>query len=130
MYNGFLGQVPPINQIDRQIEDLQRIKEQYKQPVQPINNIINTNTNGYEMKPLKDENIEDIYVQNKTIFKNDKQMIIKDVDGSIEKYEIKKIYPLDEKDLRISELEAKLRELEGETEDGCKTNSTTKTSKK
>ena len=130
MYGNYLGQVPPINQIDRQIEDLQRIKDQYRQPMQPINNIINTNTNGIELKVLKDENVEDIYVQTKTIFKNDKQMIIKDVDGNIEKYEIKKTYPLDKKDLRISELEAKLKELEGGEDNEPKSTSTTKTSKK
>lgn len=128
MYGNYIGQIPPINQLDRQIEDLQRIKEQYNKPIQPINNIINTN-NGIELKKLTDENVEDLYVQNKTIFKNDTKMIIKDVDGSVEKYEIKKIFPLDEKDLRIEELEAKIKELEGEKNES-KSDTTTKSSKK
>lgn len=118
MYGNYIGQIPPMNQLERQIEDLQRMKEQYNKPIQPINNIINTN--GIDLKPLKDENIEDIYVQNKTIFKNDSKMFIKDIDGSIEKYEIKKIFPLDEKDLRIEELEARIKELEsGKDEPKC-----------
>ena len=39
-------------------------------------------------------------------------MQIKKLDGTIEKYEIKKIYPRDKKDDKIDELNKKIEELE------------------
>ena len=69
MYN------PELTRIDRQIEELQRMKAAYQsmQPA-PINNIINTNTNQsvFEAK-FTNENPSDIFVQNKTAFINLKQ---------------------------------------------------------
>ena len=66
MYN------PDLSRIDRQIEELQRMKAAYQgiQPM-PINNIINT-SNSQSMFEAKftNENPSDIFVQNKTAFIN------------------------------------------------------------
>lgn len=58
------------SRIDRQIEDLQRLKASYQNPIpQPINNIINTQQSQpiFEAK-FTTENPADILVQNKTAF--------------------------------------------------------------
>jgi TolA-binding protein len=88
------------------------------------------------VKPSKDliewrilnenEEIDNLYVQNKTLFINDENMILKDVDGKTEKWEVKKIYPIDKKDQKINELEEKIKELEGRLNESTESNVTTK----
>lgn len=106
-----------LSRIDRQIEDLQRLKASYQNmPQQPINNIINTPA-PVSMQPIFEakfttENPADIFVANKTAFidlKNGK-LTIKEIDGEIKEYFL--ILPKDEKDLKIENLERKLREME------------------
>ena len=83
----------------------------------PINNFISTGVasqdNLYEMKKLneKDE-VENIAVFKDTIFIGDDRLQIKKTDGTIEKYEIKKVYPKDKKDEKIDELTKRIKELE------------------
>lgn len=112
-----------ISRIDRQIDELQRLKSNYQamqQPPQPINNIITSQPMTPPQQPIvpifeakfTNENPADILIQNKTAFidlKNGK-LSIKEVDGEIKEYEL--ILPKDEKDLRIEELEAKMKKLE------------------
>ncbi len=103
-----------LSRIDRQIEDLQRLRASYQNAPQPINNIINT---PQPVQPIFEakfttENPSDIFVQNKTAFidlKNGK-LSIKETDGEIKEYFL--ILPKDEKDLKIESLERKLREME------------------
>lgn len=104
-----------LQRIDRQIEDLQRIRANYQNMGQlsPINNIINTQQSQpvFEAK-FTTENPSEILVQNKTAFidlKNGK-LSIKDLDGSIKEYAI--VLPKDEKDIKIEMLEKKLKEME------------------
>jgi hypothetical protein len=107
MYN------PDISRIDRQIEDLQRIKANYQNLGQaPINNIINTQNQPIFEAKFTTENPSDIYVQNKTAFINLKNgvLTIKEPDGEIKEYGI--ILPKDEKDIRIEQLERKIQEME------------------
>lgn len=103
-----------ISRIDRQIEDLQRIKASYQNmiPPQPVNNFINTQPT----KPLfearfTNENPADVLVQNKTAFINlkDNKLSIKEIDGEIKEYQI--IPPKDEKDIRIQQLENEINIL-------------------
>ena len=51
------------------------------------------------------------YVGNKTLFINDNLMVLKDVDGKTEKWSIRKTYPVDKKDEKISELEEEIKKL-------------------
>lgn len=104
-----------VNRIDRQIEDLQRIKASYQANMQPpINNIITTQNAQQPVFEAKftTENPSDIFVQNKTAFidlKNGK-LSIKEPDGETKEFFI--ILPKDEKDLKIENLEMKLKEME------------------
>ena len=91
-----------LDNLNRQKEKIEEMIRTYNQP-QPVNNFINTN-----QTPAKDmiewrilnenEEVDNLYVGNKTLFINDNLMVLKGVDGSLEKWEVKKIYPIDKKD--------------------------------
>lgn len=103
-----------LQRIDRQIEDLQRIKANYQQMSQPvpINNIINTQNQPVFEAKFTNENPSDIFVSNKTAFIDLKNgvLTVKEPDGEMKQYGI--ILPKDEKDLKIENLEMKIREME------------------
>ena len=67
--------------------------------------------NLYEMKKFTDE-AENVFIMQNTIFLGTDKMQIKKLDGSVEKYNIEKYYPVDEKDEKIKELNKKVEELE------------------
>lgn len=121
--NNFYGQNNQMmNQLLRQRDNIDNLINQYSQPLftqpqAPVQNIINTNSASpieMEAKYLKSgESVNDILISNKTLFidENNSKIYIKDVNGSIAKtYDI--VIPKDEKDLKIEELEEKLRKLE------------------
>ena len=81
----------------------------------PITNYINAGTpdNLWDMKKLNDgEEAENILVSRNTIFLGTDKLQIKKIDGTLEKYDIQKYYPIDEKDEKIKELNKKVEELE------------------
>ena len=101
------------NAIDKQIEELQKLKNSYAQ--QPINIFNNNNTSQNDFKAQylnENEKVDEIFVQCKTAFIDLKNGVlsIKETNGDITTYEI--ILPKDEKDLKIEELERKLKEYE------------------
>lgn len=119
MYNNPYMPYNPVQNIDRQIEELQNMKARYSQQPQ-VTNVINptqpqmSTNNMIEWRILNEnEQVDNLYVKNKTLFISDKNMILKDVDGKLEKWDIKKTYPVDEKDKKIEELEQQIIELKG-----------------
>ena len=118
MYNNYNNQL--MNQLYRQRENIENLITQYSQPQPqaPVQNIINTTPSnnqveieGKILKPKED--VSNILVNNRTIFidESNAKVYIKEVDGTLSKiYDI--IIPKDEKDLKIEELEKKLKELE------------------
>ena len=119
-YNGMYNmQQPNIDRINRQIEDLQNLKNQMQNPPQiPVQNFINSqpqnqqNTNMYELKKLNDnDEVENIGILSDTIFIGSNKMQIKKMDGSIEKYNITRYYPIDPKDQKINQLEEEIKKL-------------------
>lgn len=104
-----------IDNLNRQKDKIDEMIRNYQQP-QPVNNFINTS-----QTPIKDpiewrilnenEEVDNLYVANKTLFINDNLMVLKGVDGSLEKWEIKKIYPIDKKDEKINQLEDEVKKL-------------------
>lgn len=67
----------------------------------------------YDFKKLNDgDEVENILVMRNTIFVGNNKMQIKKLDGTIEKYNIEKYYPVDEKDEMIKALNKKVEELE------------------
>ena len=97
------------DRIDEMINSYQNI------PSNPINNFINTgipNESLIEWRILNEnEEVDNLYVKNKTLFISDNLMVLKGVDGKLEKWEIKKIFPVDKKDTKINELEEEIKKL-------------------
>lgn len=90
-----------FNNLLKQKEQLETIVKNYQTPKEYVEwRILNEN-----------EEVDNLYVQTKTCFINDSTMVLKGVDGSLEKWEIKKIYPVDKKDLKINELEEEIKKL-------------------
>ena len=114
MYSGYNYDLERLNRlkddINNQIKNFQNLGQN------PINNFINTNqTQNKDMIEWRilneNEEVDNLYVSNKTIFVGDNLMILKGVDGSLEKWQIKKIYPIDKKDEKINMLEEEIRKL-------------------
>lgn len=104
-----------------QVKDYNDLKDKVTQPV--VKNFV-------ELRVLNDsENVDTLYVQNKTLFINDKNMILKGIDGSLEKWEINKVYPVDPKDQKIMELEREIKELKEMIKNGPVTNTVEDTPK-
>lgn len=104
-----------IDNLNRQKDRIDEMIRNYQQP-QPVNNYINTtqtpSNNLIEWRILNEnEEVDNLYVSNKTLFVNDRLMVLKGVDGSLEKWEVKKIYPVDKKDEKINQLEEEIKKL-------------------
>ena len=110
-----------INKLMREKEKLDDLINSYQtQSLTPSRDLV-------EWRILNEnEEVDNLYVQNKTLFIGDKNMVLKGVDGSLEKWDIVKTYPIDKKDLKINELEEKIKELEGRLNESTKLNSSTR----
>ena len=93
-----------LDRLNRQKEELETLIKSY-QGITPSKNLI-------EWRILNEnEEVDNLYVQNKTLFVSDNFMVLKGVDGKLEKWEIKKVYPIDKKDQKINELEEEIKKL-------------------
>jgi hypothetical protein len=114
-YNNYGGM---MTQLYRQKENIENMINQYQgmaNQTTPIQNIINTsNSSDTEVRYLKpEEDIKNVIITKKTLFidETNHRICVKELDGTISKnYEI--IIPKDAKDIKIDELENKLKELE------------------
>lgn len=122
-----------IDNLNRQKDRIDEMIRNYQQP-QPVNNFINTNQmpsrDLVEWRVLNEnEEVDNLYVSNKTLFINDNLMVLKGVDGSLEKWEVKKIYPIDKKDEKISQLEEEIKKLKEALNEPTKSNESVDDSK-
>lgn len=108
MYNNI------IDNLNRQKDRIDEMIRNYQQP-QPVNNFI---TNQMPSKDLiewrvlnENEEVDNLYVPNKTLFINENLMVLKGTDGKLEKWEVKKIWPVDKKDEKINQLEDEIKKL-------------------
>ena len=104
-----------IDNLMRRKEEIESLLKNYQQP-QHVNNFITTTQTPskdlVEWRILNEnEEVDNLYVANKTLFINDETMILKDVDGMTQKWEVKKVYPIDKKDEKINALEEEIRKL-------------------
>lgn len=103
----------------------------YRENQQPIQNIINTQipaNDSFVAQYLKEnEQVENIFVNQKTAFIDLKNNLlkIKEVNGNITVYGL--IPPKDEKDIKIEKLEREIMELKGMINNESKFNDTTNT---
>ena len=80
-------------------------------PLQKVLHLLNTSAPIFEAK-FTNENPSDIFVQTKTAFIDLKngRLSIKEPDGELKEYGL--VLPKDEKDIKIENLENKIREME------------------
>lgn len=123
MYGVYNPYGNPIDRIDNQIKELENLRKNYQNipQQQPIQNIINANGSQMEFEARilnENENPNEILVQRKTMFFEPKKgkLYIKELNGDIKEYDV--VLPLDEKDLKIQELERRLNELSNAYEHG------------
>jgi len=130
MYNNYNPNFM-IERLSRQKDEIDNLIRSYQNANQqtPVNNFINTNQNQTPPKDLvewrvlnENEEVDNLYVANKTFFINDTTAILKGVDGSLTKWNVTKIYPKDKKDEKILELENKIKELEMKINEPTKSN--------
>lgn len=107
-----------LRNIDRQIEDLQSIRNNFiqSQRQQPITNIINTQmpqNSGFDARILNEnENPSEILINNKTMFFDPfkGKLTIKEINGDFKEYDV--VLPKTKEQLQIEELMLKNQELE------------------
>ena len=104
-----------LESLSRQKDRIDDLIRSYQQP-QPVNNFISTGQipprDAVELRVLNEnEEVDNLYVQTKTLFLSENMMVLKGIDGSLEKWEIKKVYPVDKKDEKINSLEEEIRKL-------------------
>lgn len=116
MFNNPYMQQQNLDRINDQIKQLENIRNQMQQPMQPTNL-----TQNFQLAPNKEtmrfaSSIED--VQKETIytatpfFSRDMSILwIKNESGDIKSYELKEIIKKDEKDLQIEFLKAQIEDL-------------------
>ena len=109
-------------QIDYQINQLQQMKEQMKNNMQPpaINQTFQlapTSHNGMKYaNTIDDVNKEQVFFDTPFFSKDMSIVWIKNSKGDIKSYELEEIIPKDEKDLQIELLQAQIDELKGKIE--------------
>lgn len=110
---------PSIDRINAQINELQKMKEQMQQPVQPTNLTQNfqlapNNREVIRYASSMDEVQRDMVIGDTPYFSKDMSVVwIKNTKGEIKTYELNEIVAKDEKDIKIELLQSQLNELKG-----------------
>ena len=121
MYNNpYISAYNPQASIDRlneQINNLEKMKAQMQQPVQPTNltqnfQIAPTNREVIRYANSIEEVQRDLVIGDTPYFSKDMSVVwIKNTKGEIKTYELTEIIPKDDKDIKIEFLEAQIKEL-------------------
>ena len=118
-YNPYNQQLN-IDRINAQINELEKLKNQYQNitsPQQPTSinqtfQLAPTNTNGMKyVNTLDDVNKEIVYVDTPFFSKDMTVLWIKNNKNEVKTYELNEIEPKDEKDIKIDFLMAQIEEL-------------------
>lgn len=127
MYNGqqfmqpysMYNQQSTIDNLDEQINKLQKLKSQIQQPTQQpsINQtfqIAPSNNNGMKyVNTIDDVSKEQVFFDTPFFSKDMSVVWIKNTKGDIKSYELNEIIPKDEKDIQIEFLQSQIEELRG-----------------
>ena len=114
--NGYNPQMN-VDRINSQIAELEKIRNQIQQPVQPTNltqnfQIAPTNKEVIKYANNIDEVNRDLVVGDTPYFSKDMSVVwIKNTKGEIKTYELNEIVPKDDKDIKIEFLMAEIEEL-------------------
>ena len=108
-----------IERINNQMAELQKIKEQLQQPIQPTNLTQNfqlapTNRDVIKYATSIEEVQKEMVIGDAPYFSKDMSVVwIKNTKGEIKTYELKEIIPKDDKDIQIELLQAQINEMKG-----------------
>ena len=108
-----------IDKLNEQINNLEKIKAQMQNPVQPTNltqnfQISPTNRDVIRYAGSIDEVNRDMVIGDTPYFSKDMSVVwIKNTKGEIKTYELTEIIPKDEKDIQIELLQSQVEELKG-----------------
>ena len=112
---------PSLDRINAQINELEKMKQQMQQPIQPPTNL----TQNFQLAPTNKETIKyannieevqrDMVIGDTPYFSKDLSVVwIKNTKGDIKTYELNEIIPQDEKDMQIALLQSQIEELRKE----------------
>ena len=118
--NPYMYNQPTLDRINAQINELEKMRSQMQQPVQPQ---MPTNlTQNFQLAPTNRDVIRyaasmeevqrDMVIGDTPYFSKDMSVVwIKNTKGEIKTYELTEIVPKDDKDIRIEYLQAQIEEL-------------------
>jgi len=109
---------PTIDRINAQINELEKMRNQMQQPIQPPTNL----TQNFQLAPANRDVIKyadsineverDMVMGDTPYFAKDMSVVwIKNTKGEIKTYELTEIIPKDDKDIKIELLMAQIEEL-------------------
>lgn len=112
---------PSLDRINAQINELEKMKQQMQQPIQPTPTNL---TQNFQLAPTNRDVIRyagsleevqrDMVIGETPYFSKDMSVVwVKNVKGEIKTYELNEIIPKDEKDLMIESLQLQIDELKG-----------------
>lgn len=116
-YINTYNQQMSIDKLNEQINNLEKMRNQLQQPMQPTNLTQNfqlapTNRDVIRYATSFEEVERDMVVGDTPYFSKDMAVVwIKNTKGDIKTYELTEIVPKDEKDIKIEFLEAQIKEL-------------------
>ena len=116
-YMNAYNQQMSIDKLNEQINNLEKMRNQLQQPVQPTNLTQNfqlapTNRDVIRYAGSVEEVQRDMVVGDTPYFSKDMSVVwIKNTKGDIKTYELTEIVPKDDKDIKIEFLEAQIKEL-------------------
>ena len=119
MYNQYFSPQMNLDRINAQINELEKMKTQMQQPVQPTNltqnfQIAPTNRDLIKYAGSIEEVQKDAVIGDTPYFSKDMSVVwIKNAKGEIKTYELNEIIFKDEKDIQIDLLIAQVKELKG-----------------
>lgn len=113
-----------IDRINTQISELERMRNQLQQPIQPI-------TQNFQLAPNRDvmryaNSMEEVQRDNvigdTPYFSKDMSVVwVKNTKGEIKTYELTEIIPKDDKDIKIELLQAQIEELKKGIKENART---------
>ncbi len=120
MYNTYNPQIS-LDRINNQIAELEKMKSQMQQPIQPPTNL----TQNFQLAPSNrdvikyansiDEVQRDMVIGDTPYFSKDMSVVwVKNTKGDIKTYELTEIIPKDDKDIQIEFLQSQIEELRKE----------------
>ncbi len=119
-YFNVYNQQMSIDKLNEQINNLEKMKAQLQQPVQPTNLTQNfqlapTNRDIIKYAASIDEVQRDMVLGDTPYFSKDMSIVwLKNTKGEIKTYELNEIVPKDDKDIKIEYLMAQIEELKKE----------------